>query len=66
MIDAFLNLLLRCRHRHLSRPVGPIRKHGVSQGEPYVVCLDCGQHFAYDTVNMAMGGPRPYDSGAVS
>jgi hypothetical protein len=57
MIEAILNLLLHCHHRHLSRPVCPIRKHGILQGESYVVCLDCGQQFAYDTQQMRMGKP---------
>jgi hypothetical protein len=55
MIEAFLNLLLHCHHRHLSRLVCPIRKRGVSQGECYVVCLDCGQQFTYDSQQLRMG-----------
>lgn len=48
----------RCRHKHLSRPVAPVRKRGVSQGETYVVCLDCGTQFAYDTLAWQVGKPR--------
>ena len=55
MIDTVLNLLFRCPHRRLSRPVTPT---GGKKGEPhiaYVVCLDCGKRFAYDTRQMHIG-----------
>jgi hypothetical protein len=55
MIDTVLNLLFRCSHRRLSRPVSPASKKGVSQGPAYVVCLDCGKHFEYDTRQMRLG-----------
>jgi hypothetical protein len=55
MIDTVLNLLFRCSHRRLSRPVSPPSKKGVSQGPAYVVCLDCGKHFEYDTHEMRLG-----------
>lgn len=55
MIDSIFNLLFRCRHARLTRPVTPINAAGVPQGEPYVVCLDCGMQFAYDTATMKMG-----------
>lgn len=54
MIDTVLNLLFRCPHRRLSRPVTPVGKKGESQ-ETYVVCLDCGKHFAYDMRRMHIG-----------
>ena len=57
MIEAILNLLLHCRHRHMSRPVAPIRKHGIPQGACYVVCLDCGKPFAYDPHLLRIGKP---------
>jgi len=57
MIETVLKWLLHCHHRRLSRPVAPIRKHGIAQGEPYVVCLDCGQQFAYDPQAMRLGRP---------
>ncbi len=55
MIDTVLNLLFRCSHRHLTRPVTPARKAGEKQGGTYVVCLDCGKQFAYDFGRMKMG-----------
>jgi hypothetical protein len=60
MIDTVLNLLFRCPHRRLTRPVTPVSKGGVPQGETYVVCLDCGKQFAYDMQAMRVG--KPLDS----
>ena len=57
MIDSVLNLLFRCPHRRLTRPVSPVSRGGVSQGQTYVVCLDCGKQFAYDLQEMRIGGP---------
>jgi hypothetical protein len=34
-----------------------MRTSGENQGETYVVCLDCGQQFAYDWENMRLGKP---------
>jgi hypothetical protein len=55
MIDNLFNLLFRCRHRHLTRPITPISAAGVPEGEPYVVCLDCGKHFPFNAREMRMG-----------
>jgi len=57
MIDSVLNLLFRCSHRRLTRPVTPVSKAGVPQGQTYVVCLDCGKQFAYDFQEMRIGRP---------
>ena len=57
MIDTVLNLLFRCPHRRLTRPVTPVSRNGVPHGDTYVVCLDCGKHFAYDTREMKIGKP---------
>ncbi len=57
MIDSLLNLLLRCSHSRLTRPVTPVSKAGVPQGQTYVVCLDCGKQFAYDLREMRVGKP---------
>jgi len=54
-IDTVLSVLLRCRHRRLTRPITPLNANGDPQSEPRVICLDCGARFAYDTVNMRMG-----------
>ena len=65
MIKAIFNLLQRCHHRRLTRPVAPIRRRGMPQGESYVVCLDCGRHFAYDTLQMRMGEPLEQHHGGM-
>jgi len=57
MIDTVLNLLFRCPHRRLTRPVSPVSKAGVPHVDAYVVCLDCGKQFAYDTREMRIGKP---------
>jgi hypothetical protein len=59
MIDSVLNLLFRCRHKRLSRPVTPVGRAGHPGGESYVVCLECGKRFAYDTRQMKMGKRLP-------
>ena len=55
MIDSILNLLFRCRHRRLSRPITPTVKPGKPRRDAYVVCLDCGKQFGYDLERMRMG-----------
>jgi len=68
MIDTLLNLMFRCSHRRLTRPVTPVSKAGVPHGETYVVCLDCGKQFAYDLKEMRIAGPmdRSHESGVLS
>ncbi len=55
MIDTLLNLLLRCPHRRLTRPMTPVSRGGVPQGGTYVVCLDCAKQFTYDLREMRVG-----------
>jgi hypothetical protein len=57
MIDTLLNLLFRCPHKRLTRPVTPVAKAGGTQGATYVACLDCGKKFAYDPKEMRIGKP---------
>jgi len=57
LIDSLLNLMFRCSHRRLTRPVTPVSKAGVPHGATYVVCLDCGKQFAYDLKEMRIGKP---------
>ena len=59
MIDTVLNLLFRCSHPRLTRPVTPVSKAGVPHGQTYVVCLECGKQFAYDLDEMRIGRPLP-------
>ena len=55
MIDTVLNLLFRCSHRRLTRPVAPVTKAGQPHSQSYVVCLDCGKQFEYDLKQMRIG-----------
>src|SRR5215475_12344120 len=57
MIDTLLNLLFRCSHKRLTRPVTPVSRAGEPQGTTYVVCLDCGKQFSYDVKEMRIGKP---------
>jgi hypothetical protein len=57
MIDTIANLLFRCSHQRLTRPLSALTKTGQPHGQPYVVCLDCGKQFAYDVREMQIGKP---------
>ena len=57
MIDTVLNLLFRCSHRRLTRPLTPVGRAGVPHADTYVVCLDCGKQFSYDLKEMRVGKP---------
>jgi hypothetical protein len=59
MIDSIANLLFRCNHRRLTRPITPVRKAGEPQGGTYVLCLDCGKQFPYDLQEMRVGKALP-------
>ncbi|MBS1856125.1 MAG: hypothetical protein JST11_12220 [Acidobacteria bacterium] len=67
MIDTVLNLLFRCPHRRLTRPVAPITKAGQPHSQSYVVCLDCGKQFEYDFNEMRIGKAidHSHDAGVV-
>src|ERR1700674_5280179 len=55
VIDTVLNMLFRCSHRHLTRPLTRVGETGGREGASYVVCLDCGKQFAYDLSEMRIG-----------
>jgi hypothetical protein len=55
MFASVLSRLFQCAHKHLSRPMAPVRHRGAPQGDSYVVCLDCGQRFAYDAKQWKIG-----------
>jgi hypothetical protein len=67
MIDTVLNLIFRCSHRRLTRPITPATKSGEPHGDTYVVCLDCGKQFAYDFDVMRIGKAidRSHDAGVL-
>ncbi len=62
MSSLIANLLFRCPHRRLTRPITPVSKPGVPSGETYVVCLECGKQFYYDWEKMRLGGPVAPDA----
>jgi len=59
VIDTVTNLLFRCGHKRLTRPVTPVSRAGKPLGDTYVVCLDCGKQFRYDLREMRIGKPLP-------
>jgi hypothetical protein len=67
MLDSALNLIFRCAHRRLTRPVAPVTKAGQPHSQSYVVCLDCGKQFEYDVSEMRIGKPidHSHDAGVV-
>ena len=60
---SFFDVLFGCLHKHCSFPitVKPGKPHSnlVAAPSTYVVCLDCGQEFAYSWANMRIGEPVP-------
>jgi hypothetical protein len=54
MMDAVLRILLRCSHRHITRPITPLDHAGVARSGTYVVCLDCGAQVGYDWPTMQL------------
>jgi hypothetical protein len=59
MIDSVTNLLFRCSHRRLTRPMTPVSRSGEAQGGTYVLCLDCGKQFPYDLQTKRVGKALP-------
>ena len=57
MIDTILNLVFRCSHQRITRPITPASKGVDRSGETYVVCLECGKQFSYDLDAMRVGKP---------
>src|SRR5215471_2840874 len=64
MIDTVLNLLFRCSHRRLTRPVAPISKAGQPHSQSFVFCLDCYKQFEYDLQEMRIGEVIDYSHDA--
>jgi hypothetical protein len=63
MLQSLFNTLFGCSHQRTTFPLTPARKSaGISlsgglRNGMYVVCLDCGQEFAYDWKTMRVGQP---------
>ena len=58
MIKDIFDVLFGCSHKHCSFPIttkpGQRRIQAAAATGTYVVCLDCGQEFAYDWQEMRM------------
>jgi hypothetical protein len=56
MIRDIFDVLFGCSHKHYSFPItakpGQRRSQAAAVTGTYVVCLDCGQEFAYDWQEM--------------
>jgi hypothetical protein len=52
MLQNLLRSMFSCGHKHTTFPL--TAKKGA---DTYVVCLDCGQEFAYDWERMRLGRP---------
>jgi len=59
MLGAIVNILFRCRHRKITRPITPVHKFGDTAGMTYVACLDCGKRLHYDLTTMRIGKAIP-------
>ena len=55
MLDLLLRFFIGCRHRRLTLPMRPLNQRAIPEGQPRVVCLDCGQRFLYDMDAMRTG-----------
>jgi len=62
MVKAMLRAVFGCAHQRTTFPLTPTSHRG-APGRPaaiaatYVVCLDCGNEFAYDWTRMRIGEP---------
>lgn len=61
MLQACVEFLLGCQHRHLSFPVvsQEDRERDGVHAQPHVTCLDCGREFWYDWTRMRQTSERP-------
>ena len=55
-LGALADWLCGCAHSRTTFPM--TLKVRVAQSETYVVCLECGRHFAYDWTTMQIAQPR--------
>jgi hypothetical protein len=73
MLDSVLNALFGCPHNRLTFPLTPGQNTktpaAAQRRGAYIVCLDCGQEFHYNWVEMRMGeavNSQSHASGAES
>ncbi len=63
MFQSFFKTLFGCGHQRTTFPLTPGRRiaghpaAGANRNSTYVVCLECGQEFAYDWSQMRVGQP---------
>lgn len=63
MFQIVFQALFGCSHHNTTFPLTPGQRNagkavsGGARNDTYVVCLDCGQEFAYDWKNMRIGAP---------
>jgi hypothetical protein len=55
VIDSLMNMIFRCAHRRIAGPMARVRRPDDTRIDSYLVCLDCGKRFRYDTVNFQIG-----------
>jgi hypothetical protein len=55
VIDSLMNMIFRCAHRRMTGPMSRVRRPDDTRVDSYLVCLDCGKRFAYDTRTMQVG-----------
>lgn len=55
MLTSILNALFGCSHKRTTFPITPNRRS--NRKSTYVVCLDCGQEFDYNWMEMRMSEP---------
>lgn len=55
LLARILEFVIGCRHHTLGRPITALNFAGKPEGDPYVVCLDCGRHLAYDAETLKVG-----------
>jgi len=53
---SLFNFIFRCQHRRTTFPQTQA-KAAASDGETYVVCLECGKQFVYDWERMRIAEP---------
>lgn len=62
MLTKMMNAVFGCRHSRYSFPItmrANARRRSVARTGTYVVCLDCGQEFAYDWQEMRVAELQP-------
>lgn len=62
LCESVLSVLLRCSHKHLTRPITPRGPARADLDRTYVVCLDCGTALSYSWEEMRVTRGRSVTS----